>query len=300
MKHRSTTDANESLEMLLDTICNTFGAVIFISMLVALLVSRSQQAAPATDEKTDPVAESAAISMEIQQAKERLRILSGQVRQQDLIRSRFASEESLALAGTLKQQTEDRVRLMSEKTQAVEQLSGLREQMAATQQVMQDNQSELDDAAQANSRLREELTAVEGLAGRTARIPRVRRTNKDGIVYALDDGRLFSVTTVSLEVDDVDCTQSTEGGMQVIRPRPGAGIFVEDSETSRRNVKGKFTGIDPKSAFVKLFVAQDSFGAFLPVKDTLVENGIEYEVLITDNEKVELFLGGGAREAFVQ
>ena len=46
MRKRASSDTLDSLELLLDTICNTFGAVIFISMLLAVLVTNSASSVP--------------------------------------------------------------------------------------------------------------------------------------------------------------------------------------------------------------------------------------------------------------
>lgn len=63
--------------LLLDTICNTFGAVIFLAMLVALMVGEVPPTQE-TDESVPTAAETASILAEIQEAQERLRVLSGQ------------------------------------------------------------------------------------------------------------------------------------------------------------------------------------------------------------------------------
>ncbi|MEO8166385.1 MAG: hypothetical protein ABI619_13420, partial [Betaproteobacteria bacterium] len=43
MRRRTNTD-DSSLELLLDTICNTFGGILFISMLVVILLNMTSEA----------------------------------------------------------------------------------------------------------------------------------------------------------------------------------------------------------------------------------------------------------------
>ncbi|MEO2035474.1 MAG: hypothetical protein ABGZ35_25625, partial [Planctomycetaceae bacterium] len=282
-----------------DTICNTFGAVIFISILVAVLVSQSSRSRPVPESKTDPAVDAAIVQSDIQQARERLRVLSGQVRQQELVTKRFASQESMALAGKIKQHTEDRVRLTEEKAEAVKEITDAQAASVILQNKLQLEQAALDAASAENSRLQTELAEQSELAGRTARIPRVRKTDKMSLVYAIDDGRLFRVTTVQQTIDNVDCERTTESGVDVIRPRAGAGVKIT-SGSLPSSLERRFSGITSGTQFVQLFVSRDSFSQFLPVKDLLVKLGLEYEVLITDNDNVELFLGNTGRESLVQ
>ena len=299
MSRRSSGDSTESLELLLDTICNTFGAVIFISMLVALLVSNSRPESTPTESITDPAIETAAVQAEIQSAREAVRVLSGQLRQQKKITDQFATEESLELAGLITQQTEDRVRLMTQKAEAVQELADVSGNVAVLQQKIQQQNAAIAAARAENSRLKDEVENQVELSGRTARIPQVRRTQKTSIVYAIDDGRLYRVTTDLQTIDTTDCVRSTEQQREVIRPRPGGGMTVS-SDQPIRLIEQRFSGITPKSHFIQMFVARDSFAEFLPVKDALVNLALEYEVVITEDDHVELFLGASQRESFVQ
>ncbi|MCH2203814.1 MAG: hypothetical protein MK102_17750 [Fuerstiella sp.] len=299
MNRRTSSTSLDSLELLLDTICNTFGAVIFIAMLVALLVNDSVQVVSGTETVQDVVIESARVLNDIQAAKQKLRVLADQIQQQELIKKRFASDESLALTGKLRQQMERRVHLMGQKSDAVEQITQVKGDSARLQQQLDQQQRAYDAADNRNARLRQELSTELELSGRTARIPQVRRTTKDSVVYALDDGRLYRVTTPDQTIDDTDCVRSTEAGVHTIRPRAGAGVPVAD-RSSGASLNGKFKGVTDEDFFVQLFVSRDSFAAFLSVRDTLVELGLEYEILVTDNNKVELIYGSSERESFVQ
>jgi hypothetical protein len=299
MGRRVTSNSTESLELLLDTICNTFGAVIFISILVAVLVSQSSRSRSVPESKTDPAIDAAIVQSDIQQARERLRVLSGQIRQQELVTRRFASQESVALAGEIKQHTEDRLRLTEEKAEAVKEITDAQAASAVLQNKLQLEQAALDAASAENSRLQTELAEQSELSGRTARIPRVRKTDKMSLVYAIDDGRLFRVTTVQQTIDNVDCERTTESGVDVIRPRTGAGVSIASNGLQGR-LASRFSGVSSGTQFIQLFVSRDSFSQFLPVKDLLVKLGLEYEVLITNGDSVELFLGAAERESLVQ
>lgn len=298
MTRRNVDNSTDSLELLLDTICNTFGAVIFISMLVAILVSNSAQTPSPTAEAKDTASDVAIVQAEIQQAQERLRVISGQVRQQKLVTSRLASEESMALAGKLRQQTRERIGLMQQKSVAVRKVVDTKGAAAVLQASLSKQQLELDTARAAQKTISDEIREQANESARTARIPRVRKTQKSPMVYAVDDSRLYQVTTKYGTVNTQDCEKRTELGKETIRPRPSNGTPV--SEANPAALVRRFTDASPKDDFIQLFVSRDSFEAFLPVKDALVKTGLEYEVVITADDTVTLTLGNSTRESFVQ
>lgn len=299
MSQRTTADSTESLELLLDTICNTFGAVIFISMLVAILVSQSSRHQAPDAPIEDPEVVSAAVQDEIRVAQEKLRILSGQLRQQEVVKNRFATEQSLMLAGKVKQQTEQRIRFMQEKSEAVKEITDSSSSSAILQNKLLQQQAAFAAAASQNQRLQEELQKLKDLAARTARIPQVRRTTKQSVAFALDDGRLIRMTTPDGTVDTNDCELLNRDGGRVVRPLHGQGLAVSSSATSQQIAK-RFAGIQSDGQFVILFVARDSFAEFIAVKDQLVEIGIEYDVRIFPGDEIEVQIGVNERESFVQ
>jgi hypothetical protein len=302
MSRRSNSDTTDSMELLLDTVCNTFGAVIFISMLVAIMVSRSSSAHSSSKPSVDPALETAQILLEIETARDRVRVLGEQLRQQKLLRERFSTDESLALSQSIQHQTNDSVRFLQQKTAAVAEISATNSQRAGLQHQLQQQQAAFESSAAESKTLRQEMERTLETVGRTARIPQVRRTSKESVVFALDDSRLYRITTAGQTVDDTDCDRNLESGMEVLRPKPGGGVPVATNATSTAisAMTRRFDGLSASRHFVQIFVSRDSFAAFLPVKDTLVDLGLEYEVLITEDDSVELFLGQKTRDSFVQ
>lgn len=298
MRRRESMNSTESLELLLDTICNTFGAVIFLAMLVALLVGQAAPEVPVAEPPT--AAETASILAEIQEAQERLRILSGQYRQQEQIRQRLASSESEALAGKLRQQTEQQLRFMSEKSTAVQEAADTQAQTVTVQQTLERQQRRLQMAKAQQQQLQTEMQQLQELSSRTAAIPRLRKTTKDAVVFVIDDGHLYQITTSSLAINSRDTQRSTRGGIEVIQPRSGSGTHIGDTSAAQSSVRKKFSDVHAGQHFVTLYVSRDSFAEFAPVKAQLVKLGIEYEVIIGESNDVELSIGNSMRESLVQ
>ena len=297
----------DSLELLLDTICNTFGAVIFISILLSLLVRDSgvREGIASLPEEVSAVI--AARNQEIAQAKARQGALERQLAQQQDVLDRFASAASKGLANEILTAADNQVQLLEQKTDVVDGMTQAESQALTMEATMKQQALKLQQTQQQHKALLKEMQQATTLSSRTARIPRIRRTEKFGLAYMLHEGRLYRATTPDGEIDEMDCVRTEAGGMTRIAPRADSGMAVpqesvaaQDHAVERHKLQAKFQQIDKARQFVRLFVSRNSFAQFIPVKDALIEHGLEYEVILFSDGKAELFLSDQQRESFVQ
>jgi hypothetical protein len=297
----------DSLELLLDTICNTFGAVIFISILLSLLVRDSGLRKGAAELPEEVSAVIAARNQEIAQAKARQTVLEMQLAQQQDVLERFANEESKGLATEILIAADNQVQLLERKIGVVDEMTQAESQALTMEATMKQQALELQQAQQRHRVLKQELQQATTLSSRTARIPRVRKTAKFGLAYMLHDGCLYRATTPDGLIDETDCVRTAANGTVRITPREDSGLPlqpkpVDDQQdvTQTMKLQAKFQRIDQTSQFVRLFVSRNAFAQFIPVKDALIEQGLEYEVILFPNDEAELFLSDQTRESFVQ
>jgi hypothetical protein len=297
----------DSLELLLDTICNTFGAVIFISILLSLLVRESgvREGIASLPEEVSAVI--AARNQEIAQAKARQVALELQLAQQQDVLDRFASAESKGLANEILAATDNQVQLLEQKTDVVDGMTQDESQSLTMEATMKQQAQKLQQTQQQHKALLQEMQQATTLSSRTARIPRIRRTEKFGLAYMLHEGRLYRATTPNGEIDETDCVRTEAGGMTRIAPRANSGMAVPEESIAaqghaveRHKLQARFERIDKARQFVRLFVSRDSFAQFITVKDALIEQGLEYEVILFSDGKAELFLSDQQQESFVQ
>jgi len=287
----------DSLELLLDTICNTFGAVIFISMLLSILVKEKgagQDASGITGEISQVIATR---NQEIVQARSRQQLLALQFLQQDEVIRRFVNNDSKVIATEIKQATESRMQLLGKKSDAVETLTNTESQSLSMEAELKEQEHQLQGLERENTRLQQALQTALTLSSRTARVPRVRETQKTGMAYMLHEGRLHRATTPAGQVDDEDCTQREEDGTIRIVPHPQAGLQITGPDA---DIDSKFQGIQKERQFVRLFVSQNSFAQFIPVKDVLISLSLEYEVILFERNQAQLFLSSEHSKSFVQ
>lgn len=297
----------DSLELLLDTICNTFGAVIFISILLSLLVRDSGLRKGVASLPEEVAAIVAARDSEIAQARARQSALEQQLAQQQEVLERFASAESKGLATEILIAADNQVQLLEQKTSVVDDITQAEAQALTMEATMKQQALKRHQAEQRHKLVQQELQQATTLSSRTARIPRVRRTKKFGLAYMLHDGRVYRAITPDENIDETDCVRDEDGGTISITPRPDRGLLVssdplsgEPAAVQQKELLAKFQRIDKDDQFVRLFVSRNSFAQFIPLKDALIEKGLEYEVILFPPGVAQLFLGNQQRESFVQ
>lgn len=288
----------DNLDLLLDTICNTFGAVIFIATLVAILVGKSAFV-PAKASDVSVVDEIIHTQHQrIVTAKTRLHQLEIQHQQQQKIIDLLASNQSKELASQISLAAQELTTLSGQHVSILENVSNIQSETLKMEEQIHRQAIELSDLSEQNRKLKAELAESTELASRTARIPQVRSTSKQGVVFMLHKTRLFRVISPDGLIDDVDCILSDLQGRDTIRPRPGGGISI--SQENDPGVSKKFEGLKKSEHFVRLFVSRDSFAQFQPLKNMMIRLGYEYEIILFTEDNAELYLSPSPVKSFVQ
>lgn len=290
---RRRTEIPDSLELLLDTICNTFGAVIFISMLLSILAGdKASEASTQTSEDLIDLMETQR-QKDVVKARARHTQVKAQLNQQSELLKRFSNPESLQMAMEISQASQTQLQVLDTKSEQLQILTeqeaeSLRKEDLLSQQLRK--REELQRQVEAVTR---ELDTATAQVGRKAKISRVRPTSKIGFVYMLHDSKLYRTMNGAGDIDMNDCSEQGH----VLLPRPTGGLALP---TEQIRIQSRFEHIDHKRHFVRLFVSPNSFAEFIAVKDAMVEQSLEYEVIIFNDNKAELFLSRDPIESFVQ
>ena len=161
MGRKNATTADDSLDLLLDTICNAFGGILFISLLILILISLTVKN---VETPPDP-----ALAVEIAAAKLRLAELRSQAQMtranQEMlndIQQRLVDPKSKALAGRLQNALQKTNALSDQQNSALDKLTVLHEE--ETELIEQIRQREQDiklksgKLAQTNQQLEQQLS----------------------------------------------------------------------------------------------------------------------------------------------
>ena len=283
--------AGSSLDLLLDTICNTFGGVVFISILVVVLLRMTSQARVVNAPTAEAQAELVALDGRRDQAAAKLKSLREAAAQQQRIVRQIAKPENETLFDEL-QDLKSRRDLLDE--QRLNSLGSLSQSQVAVNQVaaqLETLDRLLKDAPPKLAALEAELKAEIDRRAQDARLPLQRNTDKIGFPLLLRGGRLHSVYVISASGSFVfnsgECEMTTALGVKEVLPKPGAGAAVEDTDGSRQALAERLAGLESDDTYITVFIWPDSFAQFRLLKDVLVARRFEYRLVpMTEDGKV--------------
>lgn len=310
-----------SLELLLDTICNTFGGVLFIAMLVALLLQTSKKNAVASlssDALPQPairksdlirlathadelVSEIAQLEKELSQVRDFVKRLATPEIQESLASLHLVQEKQRLLEQArveiLASISADHAAAATASAAAQQLTEGAKAAEASAagaaaslKDAQEKNRSLLQSAIQLAKQQREKSVVQS-----TGKAPRERDTEKREFGLLLRYGRIYRThihTGIWRTVNTADfhVEKSLDGNKATAKP--GAGISMSD-EGAAASI-AKLLGDYPATGWYPCIVVHpDSYDVFQSLKSTLVAKGYEYRVVATDKPVTDR--GGAGR-----
>lgn len=302
-----------SLELLLDTICNTFGGVLFLALLVSLMLTQTRRKAKQTT--TDPTAAVSAadlvrLTSRTEDAASEVVALEEQIRQARRAAGALAvpnAEELLAeMESSERGAREAEMRRAELLTAVATEQAAAAGTAAATINNDRERERVAREAQAARERLaaaiatRDEListaTKIRDDANRratvttTGRPPRMRPTEKPEFGVMLKYGRLYLMKRLQdgrPVINEADFWLNPGTTANVAQPKPHAGIDlckVEGRDAALRRIATEF----PASRwYVCLVVHPDSFEQYLTAKNWLTDRGYECRLFPTDTSVVD-------------
>lgn len=272
----------DSLDLLLDTICNLFGGVLFIAMLVIILLNMSSE--QAATQPPDPTVKEklSAAQTELADSQAELERLRRAAREQEELAKKFADPR-----------VRDLVTKSTQKHSSLASVTATHETNLLEAGKKQDDVNRIATALQAMEaaldKIKKQLAAVDQqlkqeqqLRTRTVKLPRQKVTSKEQIAYLLKGGRLFAYIrrdSAGANVrETADTHESSSAGITYLEPVPGGGIPVNPAGDPSGAVSAKLAGWDPSQHFIAICVWPDSFEHFPVVRQILVEAGFEYQL----------------------
>jgi hypothetical protein len=287
-----------SLDLLLDTICNTFGGVLFLAIAISVLLKTSSRIAVNADTVDSSTAtESLERESRLESLSARLESLRIADNQQQKLAEQFAPPETAKLLAELRDIKQQRDLADVHRRAALGQIS------ADRQRVSQINLQEREQAASVKEAERDLALATKELESetktrtRTAKLPHVHSTSRTEVAVALRYGRLYVChhydrfgSRAGLNSDDFVIID--EGVQQVTAtPKPYAGIPVQ-AANARPQLEARLKAFDPRRHYFAVIVWEDSFEACQMLKNVMVESGFEYRLLLLPDGESATDRGG--------
>lgn len=278
---------SDSLDMLLDTMCNTFGGIIMLAVLVTLLTSRERHGSAATASDTHEMLQRrlAMAQEDLQQALQFQKSL--QTKAND---TRWKTQVSLLAT---RQQIQDEIKTIRElatqnakeldataSSDPAERMKALNSQLAAAQARKTEAQNSLAASKENVKRLNTGLAGLEKQASdlvkesqRQLRLPKEHETSKRVIYVIARYGRIYVCRNSDLSRNESDIEWSSTLTSEIAEPKRGKGL---DPVGNMAGLKSYFRNLSGDSVYVAFCVFEESFPAFLSAKQIATESGLSY------------------------
>jgi hypothetical protein len=284
MSRRRNRDQNDSLDLLLDTITNTFGGILLLALLLALLVQRDSSDADDRKAAVSPT-EVAQLQQQVGMLRNQKQIALTTIQSQaalDLQFSDAGAKERIAKMIGLAQAFEQKKQLVKQQTarksELDQQRAALQDQVESYAVNTENLRGEIDDT-------REELQGEKAKRTRNANLPREQVTGKNSAVLMITNSRFYVVdanygqTSFALNRRDF---QPENGSDYAIRFADGKKASFNETgglALNRENLLGELKKFDAQDIYLTLVVLPDAFEQFYLVRDSCVSLGLEHFIL---------------------
>ncbi len=290
MSRKSFQESGDSLDLLLDTMCNLFGGIVFIALLVAMLAqdgARQRVEPPRSDteevlrRQIEQLAdEKETIFRKLVEKREDLaqllekispekmgELASLKARQEKLENELENAAEEASLPPDARSIQEKLTKEMERHKKTALALEN--EQKAFEREIQRLKERGKDLAAKSRQLAEERVQSVrlprETQDNRRSNTYMIVRNGRVYPVYAISSGRLYS-THVLTETE----SSGFFGEDTIVTPREGAGLVREE------DLAREFRSINGDDYFPFFLVYPDSFGEFLTARKVAQEAGLDY------------------------
>ena len=301
MTRRRRRVAESSLELLLDTICNTFGGVLFLAILVSVLLRTTSRFDLPETKPAPSAADLAQLAQRQEEASARLQALRQAAAQQQRIVEQFTRPENADLLDAVAKLRARRDALSDERLRLLGQIA--KSKAKSLEVTAELEQLDVSIATAAREVQAVELALQSELSSRTqtARLPRERASLKQEVGVVLRFDRLYIWhkydqfgSRIGLNTDEFVVTKEESGYLET-KPKPYAGVPAADPEF-HDELRTRLKLFNPSRQHVTVLVWDDSFDAFQAVKKALIDEGFEYRLMpLKDGDPVMDQGGSGGR-----
>lgn len=302
-RQQSKKGSAESLELLLDTVTNTFGGILFLALLVAILLQKTSPSPSADDSnesQVEPLSSTAHAEMDVRvnalrdqitKLQDQLNNLESKIppssdsETQELVDRVKAVRSSITGALVDKAQSElDVAKLQKEISEIEDEQKKLEKKKQQVEEENQSTASKLAAEEDESGKLDEGLASLvrtdkKNSLVQNVTMPVIRNTSKTDFPLYVRYQKLFIPFDLS-KGDNIINTNDfiAVGDPPIGYPRPDRGIPLVDGNIESA-VSSALSGFPPSTHYVPIIIYRDSFDHFQPIKKTVLSLGYRYKVL---------------------
>ena len=277
---------SDSLYMLLDTMCNAFGGIILLAVLVVLLTSKEKIQSATSADSTERLQRRVALAQtNLQQSLQLAASLHAQANddrwkaQVPLLATRQQLEDEIKQIRDLAAQNAQQLDANASSDPA-ERLKKLDAQIAEEEIKKLTAQNSIDAANEEKKRvaarlaaLQKQMAEVTKLSQRELRLPKEHETDRQVVFAIVIFGRVYFCRNVDMTRNEKDIKWTDKGGVEYAAPLKNKGL---DPLRNAAELRAYFTAQAHNSVFVDFIAIEDSFPAFIQAKQIAVESNLPY------------------------
>ncbi|MCG6155889.1 hypothetical protein [Rubinisphaera margarita] len=277
----------DGLDLLLDTICNMFGGIVFISLLVVLLLQNSEDVSASREVEIDP--------REIELLQEDLRLARTELDRLQLARLQQLEFLSRYVPDDLQQRLEDLEDLSEQNFDLENRSQELREKNAETVIAIDETEKSLRTSAELLDELKVDVREMEkelsaAVEEQSVSLPRAQREYArrslqlsirfNRVFFRHDPDQLTRGNSVP-NLRDYVITEDEDQYYEV-QVRPTAGIDLADRARARALLQSQLRRFPSSSWTISLTLWPESFGSFRTLREILTELGYSLTAITPD------------------
>jgi hypothetical protein len=279
-------DNSDSLELLLDTLCNALGGIILITLLIALISQEAPDSTGGAPPSFGPQAELeqqhlTRLSQEVEIEEADAKSLEEKIKTVKGSGSSRMSAEQQSLEQRRKSESDEITRLERRLTAIPDDSVNLANDLDARQLELEDQTNQLtsrsDGLNRGLSSLSEQLEESQSSLVATSqdrterRLPKEQASRKEGIWIVVKHGKIYPVQPSFRNIFSI----TARGGGESFKPKEGEGFDVLRNPSSLVDF---FKTINKENVYPAFFVFSDdvSFKAFEEAKKFSISKGFDY------------------------
>ncbi|MES2594576.1 MAG: hypothetical protein V4662_04535 [Verrucomicrobiota bacterium] len=310
MRRRLHSGNQDSLELLLDTLCNVFGGIILIACLLAML-SRPKPSTESTTKETDKLA-GILEEKKIEQARaelDGLQKLRARLQREDAPSLRPLMKELQALKKTAaekRQKKAEQDELAGKKAEQI--LRDASTEIARLRQQEQELERRLGVVNKNTEAARQRHAALENQTSdlqlelenastpkiEKLRFPRERLADKPPAPLILRYGQIFPLYNADGSETPMLKQVKTPDGNFTAMPMQGQGFGPVRDAKRLREFLPRLLG---KDRYLTIYLYPDSYASFRELKKLIFELGLDYGLEICTEHRVLTFNAKGSKPA---
>lgn len=286
MAGRRSKGLDDSFDLFLDTITNTFGGVLLIALLIVLMIRQNKQSAP-QEFQTGPTEDVELVQSAITALELEKKTLAASLQVQQQFSQNFQNEDIQKLA----QKLADELTVKNKLEAAAAQLSRTVKQVVESKSGLESEQQQIETDLGAKlaefEKLNQQLQSEQAARTRTMALPKERESTKREIPMLIEGNQLFVVNKNAdaqfRSVNPQHFKKSSSGAAdfsisnQFWESIAGAGIAIDSPQLKQELARH---GAD--EYYFAFVVRSDSFESFAAIREACVTSGYEYRLIPTD------------------